>query len=310
MILCCGEALIDMLPAVTEQGDPCFRPLCGGAAFNSAIALGRLGAPVALVSGLSEDQFGRQLHHELTASAVETGLAIVSDRATTLAYVSLQDGDASYRFYDHGSAMREITLADMPLVPKETLGLLFGGISLCNGPFATTLCSYAEKVADQHLVMLDLNIRPGFAEDEEAYRQRLERMVRLSDVVKLSEEDMEHFFPSDSRETQDKLKGLFDLGPRLVLQTKGARGVMALRPDGPPIVVPGRKVVVSDTVGAGDSFNAGFLTYLNDQDLLNKEKVALLSDEHLQRALTFAVQVASITVSRAGANPPRRAELG
>ena len=106
MILCCGEALIDMLPRVTAQGETAFAPYPGGAVFNTAVALGRLGAPAAFFSGLSTDLFGDMLRASLAASRVDVSLTHISDRPTTLAFVRLVDGQAEYQFHDEGSAGR------------------------------------------------------------------------------------------------------------------------------------------------------------------------------------------------------------
>src|SRR5690606_21050545 len=100
MILCCGEALIDMLPRETAEGESTFAPHVGGSVFNSALALGRLGTPVSFFSGLSDDLFGRKLREALAASHVDLGYARISDRPTTLAFVTLDRGQASYVFYD------------------------------------------------------------------------------------------------------------------------------------------------------------------------------------------------------------------
>ena len=114
MILACGEALIDMLPRRTEAGETAFAPYAGGAVFNTAIALGRLGAPSGFLSGLSTDLFGEILTESLTASKVDSSLAIRSARPTTLAFVKLTDGHATYSFYDENTAGRMLTPDDLP----------------------------------------------------------------------------------------------------------------------------------------------------------------------------------------------------
>ena len=104
MILCCGEALIDMLPRETDAGEPAFAPYPGGAVFNTAIALGRLGEAAGFYSGLSSDLFGQMLDKALTASGVDASLAPRVPRPTTLAFVPLTDGHAQYAFYDENTA--------------------------------------------------------------------------------------------------------------------------------------------------------------------------------------------------------------
>src|SRR5262245_43961277 len=134
MILCCGEALIDMLPRESMAGEPAFAPYAGGAVFNTAIALGRLGVPVGFFSGLSSDLFGQQLREALTASRVSTDYANISDRPTTLAFVRLVDGHATYTFYDENTAGRMLTEGDLPPLAADVQAMLFGAISLIPEP--------------------------------------------------------------------------------------------------------------------------------------------------------------------------------
>lgn len=312
MILCCGETLIDMLPVQDQTGETCYRPHCGGAAFNSAIALGRLGVDVALISGISSDQFGRQLQRELYQSQVDCELAVRTDRPTTLAFVELNDGQASYRFWDQGSAMREIRFQDFSPVPDHVSLLLFGGISLCNDPIGSSLVMLARSVQKDKLVMLDLNIRPGFAEDETAYRARLDEMISLADVIKLSEEDLDLLYPGNDAQGV-KLQRLRSRSSALLLFTRGAQGAVAVMRSGVEVVVAAPEVTVVDTVGAGDSFNAGFLASLIAQGKLSKSVLQgceeAESEASLRMALELATRVASLSVSRAGANPPWQQEL-
>ena len=306
MILCCGEALIDMLPIEGDGGG--YRPHSGGAAFNTAVALGRLGQKVALVSGLSTDMFGRQLRQELEASGASADFAIYSARPTTLAFVELRDGDASYAFWDQGSAMRDISIEDLPQVPTEISALLFGGISLCNLPMAQTFCHLANSQRGKQVLMLDLNIRPGFAEDEAAYMKRLGDMIAQSDIVKLSQEDLDHYLPG-AHPAAEKLLQLRAQAPGLILLTQGDKGAMALTVKGELISVPAEAVAVVDTVGAGDSFNAGFLTALSDAGHLSRDALPQIEITALRTALGFATTVASRSVTRSGANSPWRHEL-
>lgn len=307
MILCCGEALIDMVP-VEADGVSTFAPLPGGAIFNTAIALGRLEAPVQFLSGLSTDLFGEQLTDALHASAVQTPLVIHSKRPTTLAFVKLTDGHAQYTFYDENTAGRMITPADLPDVSAEISTLYFGGISLCAEPAAAAYEALALREAPRATVMIDPNIRPSFIEDEPAYRARLSRMMAVADIVKVSDEDLDWIIP-DAAGTQDQVARLHAAGTPLVIITKGSKGADAYRQGMDPVAVPAPKATVVDTVGAGDTFNAGFLAHLHGADLLGKDAIAQLGAQPLAQALTFAAKVAAVTVSRRGANPPLLSEL-
>lgn len=305
MILCCGEALIDMIP-VEAGGGKAFQPHAGGAIFNTAISLGRLGVPVGFLSGLSSDLFGQQLKSSLEESGVDAGFSIRSDRPSTLAFVELNDGHATYTFYDENTAGRSLTPDMLPKVPEGIRALYFGGISLISEPCADFYAALADKTAADHVVMLDPNIRKSFIRDEKTYRARIARMIGVSDIVKVSDEDLEWLVP----EGVDLLeKAALLARGKLVIVTRGAAGAIARLTDGTVVEVPARRVDVVDTVGAGDTFNAGVLADLARQDLLEKHAVAAISPENIRQALACGAAVAAITVSRAGANPPWASEM-
>ena len=303
MILCCGEALIDMIPTPTTAGPDGFVPHAGGAVFNTAIALGRLGAQVGMLSGLSSDMFGRQLVDGLKASHVDVSHLVVSDRPTTLAFVRLVGGHATYDFYDENSAGRMITPGDMPALSAEVSALYFGGISLACEPGADAYADLLARNAEGRAVMIDPNIRPGFIKDIERYRQRLDRMLALSDIVKVSDEDLNWINPAPLS-LRDKVAELLDKGPSVVILTRGGEGAMGYLANGEEVQVPAVKAEIVDTVGAGDTFNAGVLAKMSELWQLHKSALATLSPEVLTEALAYGARVAAVTVSRAGANAP------
>lgn len=305
MILCAGEALIDMIPQRTVGGGAGFAPQTGGAVFNTAVALGRLGARAGLLTGLSRDRFGTLLEKELARSRVRTDLAIRSDRLTTLAVVHLTDGNATYTFYDENSAGRGITPDDLPALPTELDALFCGGISLCNPPAADAYVALAERAADRAVLMVDPNVRPGFAEDVPAYRARLMHLLSFAHIVKVSEEDLGWLYPEG-----DGVAALMQGPVRLVLLTRGGDGVTAYLADGREVSLPAERAEVVDTVGAGDTFNAGFLAEAQALGLLAGGGFGPDTDlGALRRCLSLGARAAAVTVSRAGADPPWRAEL-
>ena len=299
MILCAGEALIDMLPRQTAAGEATFMPCTGGAALNMAVALARLDTPVSLFTGLSTDMFGNQLRATLAAAGVGDRAA-TSDRPTTLAFVELVDGSARYAFFDENTAGRMLTADDLPAL-DDVQAVALGGISLAVEPCADAFETLCTRAAPDKLVMIDPNIRPLFISDEARYRARLTRMMAVADIVKLSDEDLDWWNGGD-------IDALLASGPKMLVMTKGPEGAVAIRASG-MVSVPATRVNVVDTIGAGDTFNAGFMAGLSDANALSKAALATLSDDTLRNALTLGVQAAGITVSRAGANPPHRSEL-
>lgn len=308
MILCCGEALIDMFPGPTLSGQAGFVPHTGGAVFNTAIALGRLGARTGMLTGLSRDMFGQQLSTALKASHVDTSLIITSDRPSTLAFVQLVDGQATYSFFDENSAGRMLTPDALPTLPPEVSALFFGGISLVCEPGAETYVALLERDGHDRAVMIDPNIRPGFIRDAALYRARLARMMQQADIVKLSDEDLAWLLPAPLSR-REKVATIQDMGPSVVILTCGREGASGYLADGTEVHVAATPVEVTDTVGAGDTFNAGLLAMLSELGQLHKAKLPFLSPAQLQEALEHAARAAAVTVSRAGANPPWAAEM-
>ena len=306
MILSCGEALIDMLPRTSAGGEPAFAPFPGGAVFNTAIALGRLGAPSGFFCGLARDMFGEMLLTALAASKVSTDHAVLADRPCTLAFVRLVDGQATYAFYDEATAMRMLTPADLPDIAPEVQALFFGGISLVGEPCGSAFQALMEREAPTRAIMLDPNIRPSFIADATAYRARIERMIRLADIVKLSDEDL-HWVMGEG-DIGALARDLLQMGPKVVCITEGARGARGVTAAG-EVHVAASRVEVADTVGAGDTFNAGVLASLHRSGVLTKDGLAGLDDRALTAALDLGVRAAAVTVSRAGANPPWAAGL-
>ncbi len=307
MILSCGEALIDMLPRESTQGEPAFAPYAGGAVFNTAIALGRLGAPAGFLSGLSTDLFGDVLRATLAASNVDTSHAILSDRPTTLAFVKLTNGQASYAFYDENTAGRLIMPADLPTLPASITTLFFGGISLMVEPGGATYEALMAREAASRVTMIDPNIRPSFIADAAHYRARIARMIALADIVKLSDEDL-HWLEGNG-DIAVLARGILTRGPKVVFITEGAAGARGITAHD-EVFVAAQKVTVADTVGAGDTFNAGVLAALHAAGALGKPALATLSADLLRGALSLGTRAAAITVSRPGANPPWAHELG
>ena len=203
MILCCGESLIDMLPRQATTGETAFAPHAGGAVFNTAIALGRLGAPVAMFTGLASDFFGDLLAETLESSKVSTQYVHRADAPCTVAFVKLVDGHATYAFYDENTAGRMLSTDALPDLADDVNALFFGGISLVVEPCGATYEALMTREAANRVTMIDPNIRPGFIKDEAAYRARIDRMMGMADIVKLSDEDLAWLMGGEDIEGSD-----------------------------------------------------------------------------------------------------------
>ncbi len=307
MIVCCGEALIDMLPRETTLGERAFAPYAGGAIFNTAIALGRLGIETGFFSGLSDDMLGDILRETLEKSGVDPRFAAISSRPTTIALVKLVNGQASYAFYDENTAGRLLDVADLPDFGPEVNALHFGAISLIPEPCGTAYETLLMREADRRVISLDPNIRPGFIKDAPAHAARIRRMAARADILKFSDEDLAWF--GETGDEESLARRWLANGAKLVLVTRGAEGATGYTA-AHKVTVPVVKVDVVDTVGAGDTFDAGVLAALDRKGLLTKPALAALSAADIEDALSWGVKAAAVTVSRAGANPPTAAEIG
>ncbi|WP_439614921.1 carbohydrate kinase family protein [Shinella sp.] len=307
MILCCGEALIDMLPRTSTLGEDAYAPYAGGAIFNTAIALGRLGVPTGFFTGLSDDMMGDILRGTLKDSGVDYSYCATLSRPTTVAFVKLVDGHATYAFYDEGTAGRMITEAELPALGDDCEALHFGAISLIPEPCGSTYEALLAREHEKRVISLDPNIRPGFIKDKDAHMARIRRMAAMSDIVKFSDEDLAWFGLEGDEEAL--ARHWLHHGAKLVVVTRGAEGAVGYTANH-KVTVPSERVSVVDTVGAGDTFDAGVLASLKMRNLLTKEQVAKLDEDQIAKVLALGARAAAVTVSRAGANPPWAKEIG
>jgi fructokinase len=220
--------------------------------------------------------------------------------------VKLTKGHARYSFFDDNSAGRMLTKRDWPKLEKKVEALHFGSISLIPEPGGDTLESLLKREAESRVISVDPNIRPGMIKDRRGHLARLNRMIALADIVKVSDEDVVWMTGKD--DLKAAAKKWLKLGAKIVVVTRGGEGVVAFT-NSYSVSQPARKVKVADTVGAGDTFTAGLLTALRSARLLDKKKRTAMSETDLGAALTFAARAAAVTCSRPGADPPWAKEL-
>ncbi|MFJ4803503.1 carbohydrate kinase family protein [Streptomyces murinus] len=301
MIVVAGEALIDLVP----QGPgalAALKPAPGGGPYNTALALGRLGSPTAFCSRTSYDAFGEALLDGLRQAGVEVAGVQRGPEPTTLAVATVDgDGSASYSFHVDGTADRLFTAPAS--LPAEARAVSFGTLSLVLEPGASAYDELMRRAAGQGLfTALDPNIRAGLIPDADAYRARFASWLPSVTLLKASAEDAA-WLGGTPREWLAE-------GPSAVVVTRGGEGLTVYTRDGGECSVPGEKVDVVDTIGAGDTVNAALLHGLSALDALSQEALAALGTEGWTRLLRFAARAAAITCSRAGAEPPYADELG
>lgn len=302
MIAVTGEALIDLI--VSPAGRTDARP--GGGPYNAARTIGRLGLGAVFLGRLARDGFGRLLRAGLDQDGVTPGVAALSGAPTTLAVADIgADGAPAFHFHLAGTSAFEL---DLPMLaaalPAAPHALHAGSLALVAEPAAAAIEQLITGgLPAGTLVMVDPNCRPGAIGDRGAYLSRLRRILARADLVKVSTEDLAYLVPGVP--AREAALSLVRQGPGLVLVTDGPRPARALLP-GHEVTVPVPAVHVADTIGAGDAFGGAFLAWWTGNKLARSDFGQLTA---VQEALLAAAEVAALTCTRAGAEPPWAAEL-
>ena len=190
---------------------------------------------------------------------------------------------------------------------KKAKALLVGGISLQAEPCGSSWQWFIQQVSSYLPIYFDANVRPDFIENKQNYIARFEGLTSKVDIIKISDEDYRYLY--GAKDFNKVSKDWIDNGVKLVILTLGSEGSKVICGNGIEVFAESQKVDVVDTIAAGDTFNAGFLLNLGMQDLLDRDSLNTLTEMQLEKALSFANKVASITVTRKGANPPWHEEL-
>jgi len=303
MILVCGEALIDLFIGAPSPTGLAAEAVAGGSPFNVAIGVGRLGRHAAFLSTLSEDAFGVFLAGKLTEAGVSASYLQRCPNPTTLSVVATSEtGQPQYSFYAPDSADRALRPEALPpRLPPEVNAIAAGSYALGVEPIASAIETLLDREAGSRAISLDPNVRPRVVGDLNAYRVRFERLLAHATIVKASDEDIELLYPGQDLVTA--ARAWLQRGPRLIIVTRGENGPLAVF--GSSVIERAApRVDVVDTVGAGDTFHAGLLSWLDANALLAPQGVAALNEAQVTEALDFAAAAAAIVCTRRGANPP------
>jgi fructokinase len=293
----CGEALIDLIPQDHQK-----IAIVGGGPANTAKALARLGFDSYFIDGISSDAFGQMIKSELAHDGVNLKYVHWSDKQTCTADVTLDKvGVGSYVFTIDGTATFDFTDEWLPdPIKASPAALQIGTLATIVEPGCSVLFEWAKKVSQICPVIFDPNVRSSVLPDRKIYIEQVEKWNSISTVIKVSEDDLAWLFPE-----QDQI-GIAEkwlaAGAKLVVITKGSYGIIGVT-NSDVVSVPGVKVDVVDTVGAGDTVGAIIV------EAIVEKGVDALQGEVLRQVLVRATKAAGITCSRAGANPPTRSEI-
>ena len=292
-----GEVLIDLIPDGSDR-----KPIVGGGPANTAKALSKLGIETQFIDGISTDDHGQIAKNELASAGVKLDHVKYSDKPTCLAIVLLSDsGSASYEFVIENTATFDFNSTWLPNPQTEQPTLLhIGTLATAIEPGASVLFEWAQSVAKVAPIVFDPNIRPAIIGNRKQYLAQVERWVSISSAVKVSDEDIKWLYPS--LEIDQVVNNCLTKGPSLIVVTYGDKGLAGYRV-GEKVSVDAVKVVVADTVGAGDTVGAILV------EAIVKDGLKSLSGVGLEMMLKRAAKAAAITVSRSGANPPTLEEI-
>ena len=310
MILVGGENIVDLIQFDEQAGAPVFKGLVGGSPFNVAFAIGRQNVPVGYLSPLSTDRFGDAFSHTLD----EAGVEIVSKRAaapSSMAVVTLENGQPAYSIYRNGTSerMADFALLRNKLADAEVQVIHTGSLAIAQGADADEWAALYILGHDQGLLTsLDPNIRALLIDDRPAYFVRLEKMLKKTDVLKLSDEDLEWLFPDLSQdEAFDAIAE--KTSAAIVVLTRGGEGCRARTAHGDFSVDAHPVRQLADTVGAGDTFMATMLTGLYKIGCMDRSQLEHVTQDDWRALLQRAGKAAALNCEHAGCNPPNQAQL-
>ena len=309
MLLSCGDALIDFLPVKSADGRDAIVPMVGGSCLNIAIGMARLGARAGFVGGISTDLFGRMIADHAMASGVELQYATRSARQCTLAFVRSVAGDPQYAFYDVETASRNWMYRSGSIPFGKIDVIHVGSTTLVDDAGAARTFALVKEAQGSTTISFDPNCRPNLVIDKAEYVKRMKMFTATADVIRMSDVDFGYLYGDDD-DYAGRAESMIEAGTSLVVVTRGMQGVRAWHSKAGALEAEAPMVTVVDTIGAGDSFQAGLLFALHALGRIGTGPLREATAAELRRALSFASICAAFTCGRAGADPPRRTDIG
>ncbi|WP_315777864.1 MULTISPECIES: carbohydrate kinase [unclassified Bradyrhizobium] len=303
MILSCGDALIDFVPARSADGRDALRPVVGGSCLNVAVGVARLGAPTGFVGGISTDLFGTMIAAHAQGSNVDLGYATRSPDQTTLAFVRHVGSEAQYAFYDAETAARKWTFRPGSIPFADIDAIHVGSTTLIHDLGAAQTRALIAATQGAVTISFDPNCRPNLVTDKAGYRADMDGFAASADLIKMSDVDFDYLHGHDDYAA--RADALLARGTGLVVVTRGPKGALGWHAQAGAVEVAVPQVEVVDTIGAGDTFQAGLLFALRKLGRIGREALRGLSQTELRKVLAFAGACAAVTCTREGADPPR-----
>lgn len=302
---------------IQSQSEPeKFTAVPGGANANVAFALARREHPHQFLGRISNDLFGKQIRKHLADNGVSLDMAISANEQSTLAFASIDDqGVADYSFYVNDTADWMWQPEELPTIEAiqdlEGRAIQYGCLTMALAPGNRVIEKWLSGIFDSDALTLshDLNIRPALGHNRDSERDRVEKLNRISTIIKASDADIQWLYPDRDLEeiAQEWLGGL----AKLVIITKGSEGAIVFRGQD-QLDVQGLTIDLEDTVGAGDTFMANFLVEMDNLEGLGDQplkRIERLDIEDIERAALIAVTASAIACERAGAQPPTFREI-
>lgn len=311
-IISLGEILIDLIPSThIHLGEACYSPHPGGAPANVAVAIARLGGLSRFIGGVSEDLFGRLLVQVLADNHIDTQyVRVVEEAPTALALVTLQaDGQRQFTFFRQGTADLQLRVEDLNWSAWDDAAVCHVGSLLLSVEPArsATLAAIDHTSQVGALVSCDVNVRPTLWRSYADIREAMVRIVKHTDILKLSAEEAEFMDEYESLPTEYRDRNwlemfgeaLLERGPGLVIITLGAQGALLLTAKY-RVAVPALSIHPVDTTGAGDAFMGAVLYKLVEQGCNGPSDLRNLSERDLSNLGSFANQVAGFSCTHYG----------